>query len=97
MSTLTITPKAESDLVEVWVYTCEKWSAEQADKYLDQLEVGMKQLLEHPELGINYEHARAGYRKLQVEQHAVFYQVQGKNVLVVRVLHEEMDAPLRLF
>ncbi|MEX0731090.1 MAG: type II toxin-antitoxin system RelE/ParE family toxin [Aquisalimonadaceae bacterium] len=96
MFKLSITPKAESDLIGIWVYTCEKWGVDQADKYLDQLEAGMKQLINHPPLGANYAHVLPGYRRLQVEHHAVFYQLLDSEVLVVRVLHEDMDAPERL-
>jgi toxin ParE1/3/4 len=93
---LSITPKAESDLIGIWVYTCDEWGADQADIYLDQLENGMKQLISYPLLGANYAHVLPGYRRLQVEHHAVFYQVLEPEVLVVRVLHEDMDAPKRL-
>jgi len=90
---LSVTPKAESDLIGIWVYTCEEWGADQADNYLDQLEAGMKQLIDHPSLGGNYDHVLPGYRRLQVEHHAVFYQLHESEVFVVRVLHEDMDAP----
>jgi len=93
---LTVTPKAESDLTGIWMYTCEEWGVDQADIYLDQLEAGMNQLINHPSLGANYAHVLPGYRRLQVEHHAVFYQVLDSEVLVVRVLHEDMDAPRRL-
>ena len=96
MLKLSVTPKAESDLIGIWVYTCEEWSVDQADKYLDQLEAGMKQLINHPSLGANYAHVLPGYRRLQVEHHAVFYQVLEPEVLVVRVLHKDMDASERL-
>jgi toxin ParE1/3/4 len=78
------------------MYTCEEWGVEQADKYLDQLAAGMKQLIDHPSLGADYAHVSPGYRRLQVEHQAVFYQLLEPEVLVVRVLHEDMDAPERL-
>ncbi|WP_333608945.1 type II toxin-antitoxin system RelE/ParE family toxin [Arsukibacterium sp.] len=96
MFKLQITPKAESDLIGIWVYSCEAWGAEQADKYLDKMETAMKQLMRFPALGTNYDHVITGYRRLQVEHHAVFYQVVKAEVLVIRVLHEDMDAPQRL-
>ena len=96
MLQLSITPKAESDLTGIWLYTCDAWGTDQADKYLDQLEAGMKQLLSHPMLGADYGHVFPGYRRLQVEHHAFFYQLPEHEVLVVRVLHEDMDAPRRL-
>jgi len=93
---LSVTPKAESDLIGIWMYTCEEWVADQADTYLDQLAAGMKQLINYPSLGTDYAHVISGYRRLQVKHHAVFYQVLEPEVLVVRVLHEDMDAPERL-
>ncbi|QIB49718.1 type II toxin-antitoxin system RelE/ParE family toxin [Pseudomonas sp. OIL-1] len=96
MLRLTVTPKAESDLTGIWIYTCEEWGVDQADSYLDQLEAGMNQLINHPSLGSNYAHVLPGYRRLQVKHHAVFYQVLEPQVLIVRVLHEDMDAPQRL-
>nr|WP_242469191.1 type II toxin-antitoxin system RelE/ParE family toxin [Halorhodospira halochloris] len=93
---MNITPQAESDLIGIWVYTCEEWGVDQADNYLDRLEAGMKGLTYHPSLGANYGHVLSGYRRLQVEHHALFYQLLESEVLVVRVLHEDMDAPKRL-
>lgn len=96
MLKLRVTPKAESDLIGIWVYSSEAWGVDQADKYLDQLDEGMEQLIHHPSLGADYAHVLPGYRRLQVEHHAVFYKVLGPELLVVRVLHEDMDAPARL-
>ena len=72
MLTLNVTPRAESDFIGIWVYACEEWGVDQADNYVDRLEAGMKRLIDHPSLGANYDHVFSGYRKLQVEHHAVF-------------------------
>ena len=96
MLKLSVTPKAESDLIGIWMYTCEEWGADQADTYLDRLAAGMEQLINYPSLGTDYTHVLPGYRRLQVEHHTVFYQVLEPEVRVVRVLHEDMDAPERL-
>ncbi len=96
MLTLKVTPKAETDLIGTWVYAFEQWGADQADRYLDLLEEGMKQLTLHPTLGVDYSHVLPGYRRLQVEHHGVFYKVAEPEILVSRVLHDSMDAPARL-
>ena len=54
MSNLRNTPKAESDLIGIWLYTCEERGVDQADNYLDQLEAGMLQLIYHPSLGADF-------------------------------------------
>ena len=103
MLSLSITPKAESDLTDVWLYTSDMWSADQADHYLDQFAVGMNQLITYhlslityPLLGVDYTYVLSWYRRLQVEHHSVYYRVLASEVLVVRVLHAEMDAPKRV-
>ena len=93
---LEVTPEAESDLVDIWVYTASEWSVDQADKYLDKLERGINQLLDHPELGTDCSHVLPGYRQLHQEHHLIFYRLENSYVLIVRVLHEDMDAPRRL-
>ena len=92
MRTLSLTPKAESDLIDIWVYTCEECCADQVDGYLDRLETGMRPLIQPPLLGTDYAHVLPGYRRLQVEHHAVFYRVLEAEVLV----HEYVDEPERL-
>lgn len=44
---------AESDLVGIWEYTIEQWDVAQADKYLDELDHGVKQLAANPQMGRN--------------------------------------------
>jgi len=46
---MSVTPKAKSDLIGIWVYTGEKWGVDQADKRLGQLESG--QMINHESLG----------------------------------------------
>ncbi len=96
MFKLLVTPKAESDLTKIWLYTCEKWGVDQADRYLDQLEAGAHQLINHPSLGTNYAHVLPEYRRLLVERHAIFYKVLKQEICIIRVLHEDMDASQRL-
>ena len=69
------------------------WGANQADHYLDQLAIGMNQLTTYSLLGVDYTHVLTGYRRSQVEHHSVHYRPLESEVLVIRVLHEEMDAP----
>ncbi len=32
---------AENDLVDIWIYSFNKWGVVQADKYIDQLDEGL--------------------------------------------------------
>lgn len=43
--------RAESDLIEIWLYTYDRWGEAQADRYFDELDEGIRQLGRIPELG----------------------------------------------
>lgn len=84
--------RTELDLIGIWEYSFVQWDAAQADKYLDELERGISALADSPHLGLSRDAVRAGYRVLFINSHAVYYTVTRSTILVVRVLHEGMDA-----
>jgi len=82
---------AEQDLIDIWLYLFEKWGPVQADAYLDQLNVGLVRLADHPKLGADYSHIQPGYRRLAVEHHRVYYRIESNRIAIIRVLHESME------
>lgn len=82
---------AESDLVDIWHYSFEEWGEIQADKYLDQLDRGIRKLADNPELGTRRDYVRDGYRVLCIGSHAAYYAVTPDTVHIIRVLHGRMD------
>ena len=82
---------AESDLLDIWQYSYEEWGVAQADRYLDELEENITLLIESPELGVERDLVRPGYRVLFVNSHAVYYTVAPAFIHIVRVLHVRMD------
>ena len=83
--------RAETDLIEIWVYTYERWGEEQAEGYLAQLEEGINQLRRFPEQGRRRDDVRKGYRSLRIHRHTVYYTVTASSIQIIRVLHEKMD------
>ena len=83
--------RAELDLISIWEYSLEQWDATQADKYLDALVKGISALADNPELGVSRDAARAGYRALFINSHAVYCTFTPGAIFIVRVLHEGMD------
>jgi toxin ParE1/3/4 len=82
---------AESDLIGIWQHSFEEWGAEQADKYLDELDSSIKMLADTPGVGIRRDYVRDGYHVLFVASHAVYYTVTPTTIHVIRVLHGRMD------
>jgi len=75
---------AESDLIGVWQYSFEQWDAAQADKYLDELDKGIRALVDNPELGNKRDYVREGYRVPFVNRHAVYYTISPSAIHVIR-------------
>jgi toxin ParE1/3/4 len=96
LRSLVTKPLAESDLIDIWLYSFDKWGEAQANKYLKALDVQMAKLLTHPLLGRSRDSLRLGYRSIQLERHVVFYRVSETEVEVVRVLHVSMEPELHL-
>jgi toxin ParE1/3/4 len=88
-----ISPLAEIDLEEIWVYTVQNWSADQADRYVIDLAAAFAGLADGTRRGRDVG-VRAGYLKLPVGSHMVYFRDEGEDIVVIRVLHQRQDAKL---
>lgn len=93
MAEFRLTPAALRDLEGIWHYTVQQWGVAQAERYLDALNASFESLAQAPRSAPACDHIRPGYRRYGAERHAVYYRVEADTVIVVRVLHERMDAP----
>lgn len=91
-----ISKQAIVDLEEIWFYTVEKWSIEQADRYhsliFDEVNFNCRNI----DAGKPMNHIRKGYRVSKVKSHLIFYRVVNDVVEIIRILHERMDIDNRL-
>jgi toxin ParE1/3/4 len=88
---------AIDDLNDIWVYTLEEWSENQADKYYAALELACMQIGENPKLGKAYDGINRNILGLKSGQHIIFYQVISEDEIeVIRILHEQMDLKNRI-
>ncbi|WP_405199088.1 type II toxin-antitoxin system RelE/ParE family toxin [Christiangramia sp. LLG6405-1] len=92
-----LTKKAVADLTNIWDYTLEKWSEQQADYYYQNLIESFEELTEKPLLGKNYEGITAGLLGLRVKKHIIFYREISKDEIeITRILHGSMDLETRI-
>jgi len=82
--------KAQNDIKEIWLYSFREHGEEQADKYYDELIVGMKSIEINPYIGVACDYIRSGYRQYQINHHCIFYRLTDKRINIIRVLHEKM-------
>lgn len=85
-----LSPHAEADLEEIWLYTFNRWSLEQADSYQATLVKAFEGLVSGVKVGRPAE-IRRGYFKYPVGSHMVFYRSSDEFIDIIRVLHQRMD------
>jgi len=89
---IVVSPRAEADLDDIWEYTIDRWGERQAEIYLRLIKEAMGVVAADPKAGRMYGNVRPGYRRYSVGSHLLFYQVTRTAIVVVRVLHQRMDA-----
>jgi toxin ParE1/3/4 len=92
-----LTNKALDDLSEIWNYTCEVWSENQADKYYFDLLNDCEELSKNQNLGRNYIEIEEEVFGFKSGQHIIFYRIQNaKEIEITRILHSKMDLKNRI-
>jgi toxin ParE1/3/4 len=93
-----ITHSAGQDLENIWLYTYENWSKDQADRYFHLIMDEIEYIAKQPESGHDFSHVRNGYVRSRVKSHLIFYRINQKKkvVEIIRILHERMDIESRL-
>ena len=93
-----ISEKAIEDIDNIWFYTMETWSVQQADMYYNLIFDKIEHIAEYPLLGKCYGHIRKNYRCAIIESHLIFYiyKKQQNFIEIIRVFHQSMDVENRL-
>lgn len=86
-----LSPRANSDLEEIWDYTESHWELDQAERYIRELWHHIDSIATHPKIGRPCPEVRLGYYKYRAGSHFLFYRMTSDGVDVVRILHERMD------
>jgi toxin ParE1/3/4 len=86
-----LTPRAQTDLDDIWNYTADRWGLDQTETYTRQLWKDIAAVAERPSLGRECSEVRRGYRKYPSGSHVLFYRPTADGIDVVRILHERMD------
>ena len=92
-----ISEKALEDINNIWIYTAENWSIEQADRYYNLIIDEIEYIVDNLDMAGDFEKIRKSYRYSKVKSHLIFFKKDKANEIeVVRVLHERMNIENRL-
>jgi toxin ParE1/3/4 len=91
MTTFVLSPRAQSDLEEIWDFTAARWSELQAERYIRSIWMAIELVASDPSKARSCDEARAGYRKYYTGAHVLFIRETEGGLSVVRILHQRMD------
>jgi toxin ParE1/3/4 len=84
-------PAAERDLEEIWRFTAERWTASQAEQYVDELVRTFDLILRHPAIAAERTAIHPPVRLHRHRSHFVVYRCEAPLVLILRVLHARQN------
>jgi toxin ParE1/3/4 len=85
-----LSPAARRDIAEIWLYTADRWGADQADRYVRQIELDLMAAAD----GLPLARALDRYWRMKSGHHVcVFRKLPAARIDVLRILHERMDVP----
>jgi toxin ParE1/3/4 len=88
--------QARADLSEIWAYTAERWSADQADKYLGRVDEIFTLLCSNPDIAPLREEYTPAVRVYPYLSHVLIFVADDAFVEVIRVAHARSNWPQTL-
>ncbi|MDR2924529.1 MAG: type II toxin-antitoxin system RelE/ParE family toxin [Azoarcus sp.] len=90
-----LSPLAEADLEEIWLYTLKNWSMKQADDYHSSLVAAFEGLAAGTKQGRPAD-VLPDFQKYLCGSHVVYFLDFADHLDVIRVLHQAQDAQRHL-
>ena len=97
MTNYKFTNKAVDDLAQIWNYTFNKWSENQADRYYLMILGNCNEIALNPDLGKYYPGITENLMGFKAGRHIIFYRkIEDKKVEITRILHAQKDIESRI-
>ena len=97
MAKIAFRQQAIDDLNNIWKYTAEKWSINQANTYYASIQRACSSIGENPTIGKAYEDVMSNLLGLRTGKHIIFYLTGSTDrIEIIRILHGRMDLKNRL-
>lgn len=98
----TFHPVADEQQTDIWIYTCQHWGTEQADRYIDGLHTKLAHIADELSLAKSLPlQMNLNVYFFHYGRHYVFFRKTEKGyyqekIQVISLLHDSMDVPSRL-
>ena len=91
-----ISELAKRDLEDIYAYTIEKWSINQANRYYELIIEEIQSICRNPEIGKSLSEIKKHHRSRSIKSHLIIYKQENQMILIDRILHRRMDINKRL-
>ena len=91
MNRYRLSPLAELDLEEIWLYVAQDSGVALADRLIHVIARGLDLLAAHPDAGRARDEIGTGLRSFPVKSYVIYYRTSEQGVRVSRVLHGKRD------
>jgi toxin ParE1/3/4 len=97
MAKYRVSRKALKDLSNIWNYTYDSWSENQANNYYNELKQAFAEIADDPGVGKNFSDVDPNFYGFKKNRHIIFYRLHLiYGIEIVRILHEKMDISNRM-
>lgn len=90
MLTLIKAPKAEADLIDIWLYVAEDQPVN-ADRLLDRLNEAALLIAETPDMGVDRPRLCQNLKSFSVGNYILYYRIKADALELIRVLSASRD------
>lgn len=90
MPGLVISPEAEQDLIDIWLYIARDQPGI-ADRFLERLQRKANKLMDFPDLGVGRKELGTFVKSFPVDHYVLFYRSTNHGIELIRVLYESRD------
>ena len=91
-----LTEEAARDVEKILAYSVDSFGVMQTEHYFEALKACMELLADNPDMGHSAEDILPEYLRFPYESHVIFYKKLSLSILVVRILHENMEPKLHI-
>ena len=95
MTSFALSPAAQKDVNEIWDYTTERWGADQAESYIQDIRDTCQGLAAGTRHARPVE-IREGYFKCSTGSHFIYFRYADTELQIIRILHKSREPSLHL-
>lgn len=96
MKRFVLTPAAQADIEAIWDYSARRWGEDQAVRYVQAIRDTCQELVAGTRASRPVD-IRPGYSRCQSGSHTLYFKISDTGqMVVVRILHQRMDADRHL-